>query len=138
MKPSDDLFRALNVDGPGFQTPPVNGAANALKVPLKQFLKSVEQKNFYHYYGSETTPPCAEGVQWAVYSDPLPIDPVTFKAFNDRVVMRTRYARNNGNSREVQPMNNRRFYFNDLGNKISSSATRLAATAVLGLGLLLM
>lgn len=117
---------------------PKGGAANVLRAPMKTFMASVKDKNFYHYYGSETTVPCAEGVQWAVYAEALPIDPVTWKVFNDRVVMKQSYSRENGNSRVVQPMNGRHFYFNDKGRQAArSEATELMVSTVFGITALL-
>lgn len=115
VKPSDDLFKAFDIANNKIMSAPKGGAANVLKAPMATFMASVKDKNFYHYYGSETTVPCAEGVQWAVYADYLPIDPATWKVFNDKVVMKMSYSRKNGNSRLAQPMNDRIIYYNDKG-----------------------
>ncbi|CAE7404224.1 ca2 [Symbiodinium natans] len=41
-------------------------------------------KEFYHYVGSLTTPPCAEGVHWYVSKNTANVTPETIKAFHNR------------------------------------------------------
>ncbi len=36
--------------------------AENIKVNIKKFLNNIEDKSFWHYEGSLTTPPCTEGV----------------------------------------------------------------------------
>ena len=40
-----------------------------VKINVKHFIDEIKEKEFYHYEGSLTTPPCSEGVKWYVMSD---------------------------------------------------------------------
>lgn len=53
---------------------------------------------YYHYKGSLTTPPCAEGVDWNVLNTPIEVSVEQIEAF------RSLYGNNH---RPVQPKNNR-------------------------------
>jgi carbonic anhydrase len=58
---------------------------------------------FVNYRGSLTTPPCTEGVDWVVFSDPVPV------AGND-VLDFLEFAGNGTpgfNARPLQPLNDR-------------------------------
>jgi hypothetical protein len=73
----------------------------------------------------------------------MPIDPIVWKAFDDRVNKKTSYSQSTirklkGNSRAVQPLNDRKFYFNDSSNKVrGSDATKVVTTAALGIAAIL-
>ncbi|MDN3723559.1 carbonic anhydrase family protein [Aequorivita sp. SDUM287046] len=60
--------------------------------------------NFEHYYykGSLTTPPCTEGVNWFIFTEPLSISAAQAKAIAD---LMPRY-----NYRPTQPLNDRKVY----------------------------
>jgi len=58
---------------------------------------------FFEYSGSETTPPCEEGVKWFVRKTPVII------SRRQLHVLKTRYVMN---ARPVQPLNNRSVYLN--------------------------
>lgn len=71
---------------------------------ITQFLN----KNFYWYVGSESTPPCSEGVNHFVLETPiimnkLDIDALKTASFNSMVESR--------NQRDVQPLGLRTVYF---------------------------
>lgn len=55
-------------------------------------------KTFYHYYGSLTTPNCAEGVNWSVLTTPIEISKAQFDQFHN--------VMGNNNS-PIQPLNKR-------------------------------
>lgn len=60
-----------------------------------------EDRSYYAYTGSLTTPPCTEGVLWIVLAQPLEISAKQLAAFR---------AIYDGNNRPVQPMNGREFF----------------------------
>ncbi len=57
-----------------------------------------QQRNFYAYTGSLTTPPCTEGVQWLVMAEPVSIGENQLQAFMEIF---------DHNYRPVQPINGR-------------------------------
>jgi carbonic anhydrase len=65
-------------------------------LPLSQLLPT--QRNFWHFQGSLTTPPCSEGVQWYVLRDIQEISASQLKAFQ---------AIFPNNARPIQPLNGR-------------------------------
>jgi carbonic anhydrase len=56
-------------------------------------------KRYYAYDGSLTTPPCTEGVQWIVLSQPITASPAQ--------ILTIRQAVHGSNARPVQPLNGR-------------------------------
>ena len=52
----------------------------------------------WRYAGSLTTPPCTEGVSWAVMAEPMTLSEAQIEAFS---------AIYDGNHRPVQPLNDR-------------------------------
>ncbi|CAE7607758.1 ca2 [Symbiodinium natans] len=66
-----------------FKDAPENGSASDVgDVDLNVFQDQF--KDFYHYVGSLTTPPCAEGVHWYVSKNTAGVTPETIKAFKSR------------------------------------------------------
>ncbi|MEQ8757260.1 MAG: carbonic anhydrase family protein [Coleofasciculus sp. G1-WW12-02] len=57
-----------------------------------------QDKSYYHYTGSLTTPPCTEGVEWYVLKQPIEISSQQLAKF------KSVYS---GNARPVQPLNQR-------------------------------
>lgn len=57
-----------------------------------------EDKSYYHYTGSFTTPPCTEGVNWNVFETPIEVSTQQIVDY---------YALYQGNARPVQALNNR-------------------------------
>jgi carbonic anhydrase len=55
-------------------------------------------KNYQHYIGSLTTPPCSEGVRWIVMNEPIEMSPDQIEAF------KTVFP---NNARPVQPLEDR-------------------------------
>jgi len=68
-------------------------------VDLNAF-KSEISSGFYHYNGSLTTPPCAEGVHWYVAKKAAPVTRQMINTFKDRFP-------EPGDNRPVQPVNGR-------------------------------
>lgn len=57
-----------------------------------------EERTFYHYSGSLTTPPCSEGVNWNVLTTPVMLSAAQVEAFMNIFEL---------NARPVQPLNDR-------------------------------
>ena len=57
-----------------------------------------QEKEFYEYTGSLTTPPCTEGVKWYIFEEPIELSASQIERF--RQVM-------DHNNRPVQPLNGR-------------------------------
>ena len=57
-----------------------------------------EDRTFYFYSGSLTTPPCTENVQWIIFSNPIQASPEQLEIFS---------AILNNNTRPLQERNNR-------------------------------
>jgi len=57
-----------------------------------------DDKSYYRYYGSLTTPPCSEGVNWNVLKLPIEMSEAQIKKFESIIGF---------NSRPVKPANNR-------------------------------
>lgn len=70
--------------------------APAVAVELKNLLP--ENRAYYTYMGSLTTPPCTEDVLWMVFKQPMPVSA-------EQVAIFSRLYRNN--ARPIQPSNNR-------------------------------
>jgi carbonic anhydrase len=58
-----------------------------------------ENRDYYSFNGSLTTPPCSEGVKWMVMKQPVSVSKDQVEAFK-RVM-------GHPNNRPVQPVNNR-------------------------------
>lgn len=71
---------------------PVNGTVNAADL-----LPATQTR--YHYTGSLTTPPCTEGIDWNVMTEPIEMSPAQLKAFTDLFESAT--------NRPVQRLNHR-------------------------------
>ena len=63
-----------------------------------------ENKSFYHYLGSLTTPPLTENVEWYLMKAPLEVSQAQLTAFKKL------YAHNN---RKIQPLNDRKILGHD-------------------------
>ncbi|CAF3737038.1 unnamed protein product [Rotaria sp. Silwood1] len=62
-------------------------------------LMQVENRRFFRYIGSLTTPPCTEGIIWTIFVDPIPIAEESLNLLRHNV-MRKAY-------RPLQPINRR-------------------------------
>ena len=60
-----------------------------------------ERRDTWRYAGSLTTPPCTEGVSWAVMTTPVTLSPAQIETFS---------ALYGGNYRPVQPLNERTLF----------------------------
>jgi carbonic anhydrase len=58
-----------------------------------------KDRGAYHYYGSLTTPPCSEGVNWTVLKTPIDVSEEQIQKFKSMMGV--------GNNRPVQPVDKR-------------------------------
>ena len=74
-------------------------------LPIKVSIRDILPKNTHHYSysGSLTTPPCSEGVQWLVLTEPIKISEKSLKKFSAII---------GPNARPVQPLRNRHIDLN--------------------------
>jgi carbonic anhydrase len=59
-----------------------------------EIIEYVRTKRFYQYGGSLTTPPCSEGLQWFVGTEPLYLDVGTYNALKAAVKFNSRIIQN--------------------------------------------
>ncbi|UJR20087.1 hypothetical protein I4U23_023219 [Adineta vaga] len=71
---------------------------------LSQLMRANERQ-FFRYIGSLTTPPCTEGVIWTIFTDTIPIKEESLNQLRQNL-MRKVY-------RPVQPLNNRTVFVSD-------------------------
>lgn len=62
-------------------------------------------RKYYHFSGSLTTPPCAEGVQWLVMMVPIFASPAQ--------IAELKKAMGGANARPIQALHERKIYFSD-------------------------
>ncbi|WP_312664754.1 carbonic anhydrase family protein [Pantoea sp. CTOTU49201] len=72
----------------------------ALDKPLNLATLIPDNKSYYRFSGSLTTPPCSEGVRWLVMKDSVHASSAQLASF-------ARLLGEHGNSRPVQPLNGR-------------------------------
>mmetsp|Transcript_15267 Transcript_15267/g.37453 ORF Transcript_15267/g.37453 Transcript_15267/m.37453 type:complete len:1842 (+) Transcript_15267:68-5593(+) len=91
--------------------PKDSGVTHKLPVTIDNFMALFpEDKTYYHYKGSLTTPPCSEGVQWHVFRQPITMSREQLNIFLD-VLEGLKYASSTGGSnRPVQPIFERSVY----------------------------
>jgi len=71
---------------------------------LSQLMKANERQ-FFRYIGSLTTPPCTEGVIWTIFMNRIPIEEESLNKLRQNVMKKI--------YRPVQPINNRTIFRND-------------------------
>ncbi len=81
------------------QLPTEAGAHKSLKTRVLASEMLPEDKNYYRFSGSLTTPPCSEGVRWLVMKTPITASKAQIEAFER--------AMRHHNNRPVQPLNGR-------------------------------
>jgi carbonic anhydrase len=74
---------------------------------INGFLQSLDTTNFWSFDGSLTTPPCTEGVKWAVLKDIQPISDRQLKLMADLWANDSNFAAGKGNNRVTQPLHGR-------------------------------
>ena len=81
--------------------PMTEGPEQSIKdvtIDANQLIPS-DTDSFYHYYGSLTTPPCSEIVDWLVYKQPIEVSAAQIAKFADAIPF--------ANARPAHPLNNR-------------------------------
>jgi len=84
-------------------------------------LEAPYTRNYFNYMGGLTTPPCSEGVQFIIFTDPLKVAPSEAKLFRQNFFM---------NNRPTQPRGNRKVLFNDMANSAQALSGNNAMTSV--------
>ena len=79
-------------------------------VGITDFLAFIDMKEFWSYDGSLTTPPCTEGLKWSIIEEVQSISKEQLHEFTKHLAENTGFADGNGNSRRVQPLNDRILY----------------------------
>jgi len=104
--PSMEDAQRLKLLGFGSDLPQV-GQAKEIQQPvdLNAFTKELSG-GFYHYVGSLTTPPCAEGVHWYVAKEKAPVTKDMIRSFKERF--------SEDDNRPTQPKNGRKVVQNTL------------------------
>lgn len=84
-------------------TPGASAPCSTPVSPQKLLPSGPALQQYLHYRGSLTTPPCSEGVDWLVWTEPLAVPQQQVAAFRRFAGM---------NARPVQPLNQRVVAFN--------------------------
>ena len=104
------VFSVLGVEGEESQMfeffksflPLENGETKEIHQELDITNLSLENRGYYYYSGSLTTPPCTENVNWIVFKDPIVI------SLDEVLALRKNMPLNN--YRNEQPINDRTIY----------------------------
>jgi len=91
--------------------PKTYGVTHSFQAPTGNLLSLIpDDRTFYHYSGSLTTPPCSEGVMWHVFRQPVTMSKEQISIFLT-ALNSLKYASETGTSnRPVQPLNERTVY----------------------------
>lgn len=93
---------------------PASGTSSALSdqfdLSVNGFLSSLDTTHFWSFDGSLTTPPCTEGVKWAVLKDIQPISDRQLQLMTNLWAGDNAFASGKGNNRVTQPLNGRTVY----------------------------
>lgn len=89
----------------------LGATSSARDININGFLSSLNTRDFYSFDGSLTTPPCSEGVKWAVLKEVQPISSTQLSQFTALWAGKSSFANGNGNNRQAQPLNDRVVYF---------------------------
>lgn len=81
------------------QMPIKSGEVSALSNPVKIESLLPEQRDYYRFSGSLTTPPCSEGVRWIVLKSEATASPEQIEQFRTII--------HHANNRPIQPLNGR-------------------------------
>lgn len=76
----------------------------------KLFSLVLNEKKFFHYKGSLTTPPCTESVLWWVYQKPIYVCKEDLFPFVKRWINDPSFSGGNGNCRDVCDGSGRKIY----------------------------
>lgn len=74
-----------------------NGLLSIAQIPsldFSEFLSQASAQSFFRYTGSLTTPPCSEGVEWYVASQPIPLSAATYLALKATTKTNNRFSQN--------------------------------------------
>jgi len=80
------------------------------KVRLGRLKESFDGE-YFSYFGSLPVPPCTEGVQYFVMKKPLGVTDKQLDTIQALYQKNTNFANGRGNSRDVQPLNDRKVWY---------------------------
>ncbi|NOZ70046.1 MAG: carbonic anhydrase [Deferribacteres bacterium] len=72
---------------------------DSISINAADLLPPEAEKGYYHFYGSLTTPPCSEGVNWSVLKTPIEVSGAQIRKFEAVI--------GGHNNRPTQPINKR-------------------------------
>ncbi|XP_062382480.1 carbonic anhydrase 6-like [Sardina pilchardus] len=100
-------------------------------ISMNDLISGVDTTSYYRYLGSLTTPNCNEAVVWTVFKDTVKVSQNVIDLFSNTVRIGDSTSELVTNVfRNVQPLNGRQ-----VSTTVASSATSLATTSLLALGL---
>ena len=105
-------------------------SAGSFPLSIMDFIESLDTSGFWSFDGSLTTPPCTEGIKWAVLKQVQPISDRQLKIMTDLWAGDSNFASGRGNNRVTQPLMSRTvFQAGAFEFAVSAAASMLALLA---------
>ena len=94
------MFYQSQAENPTIEVTPAGDPVDVAGVTVDAAALLPDERSYWRWDGSLTTPPCSEGVKWFMLREPVELSAAQIAAFK---------ALYTGNARPVQPMNARKF-----------------------------